>query len=36
MRWLITEGSNVIVTMWFAIGAYAIQRMLMRPRHDNV
>ena len=31
MRWLVTEGSNVIVTMWFAIGAYAIQRMLRRP-----
>ena len=36
MRWLITEGSNVIVTMWFALGAYAIQLMLMRPRHHNV
>ena len=31
MRWLITEGSNVIVTMWIAIGAYAIQKMLRRP-----
>ncbi len=31
MRWLVTEGSNVIVTMWVAIGAYAIQRMLRRP-----
>jgi hypothetical protein len=36
MRWLITEGSNVIVTMWFAVGAYVIQRMLRRPRHHNV
>ncbi len=33
MRWLITEGSNVIVTMWVAIGAYAIQRMLRRPNN---
>jgi hypothetical protein len=31
MRWLVTEGSNVIVTMWVAVGAYAIQRMLRRP-----
>jgi hypothetical protein len=31
MRWLATEGSNVIVTMWVAVGAYAIQRMLRRP-----
>lgn len=28
MRWLIIEGSNVIVTMWVAIGAYAIQTLL--------
>ena len=33
MRWLITEGSNVIVTMWLAIGAYVIQRMLRRPNN---
>lgn len=33
MRWLITEGSNVIVTMWVAVGAYAIQRMLRRPNN---
>jgi hypothetical protein len=33
MRWLINEGSNVIVTMWVAIGAYAIQRMLRRPNN---
>jgi hypothetical protein len=33
MRWLITEGSNVIVTMWLAIGAYAIQKMLRRPNN---
>ena len=33
MRWLVTEGSNVIVTMWVAIGAYAIQRMLRRPNN---
>lgn len=31
MRWMITEGANVIVTMWVAVGAYAIQRMLRRP-----
>jgi hypothetical protein len=31
MRWLATEGANVIVTMWVAIGAYAIQNMLRRP-----
>ena len=31
MRWLATEGANVIVTMWVAVGAYAIQRMLRRP-----
>ncbi len=31
MRWLVVEGSNVIVTMWVAIGAYAIQRILRRP-----
>jgi hypothetical protein len=31
MRWIIVEGSNVIVTMWFAVGAYAIQTMLRRP-----
>ncbi len=31
MRWLIFEGSNVIVTMWVAVGAYAIQTMLRRP-----
>lgn len=31
MRWLIFEGSNVIVTMWVAVGAYAIQSMLRRP-----
>ena len=33
MRWLVTEGSNVIVTMWVALGAYAIQRMLRRPNN---
>ena len=33
MRWLITEGSNVIVTMWFAIGAYAIRQMLRSPNN---
>ena len=31
MRWLATEGANVIVTMWVAVGAYAIQHMLRRP-----
>ena len=31
MRWMITEGANVIVTMWVAVGAYAIQRMIRRP-----
>ena len=31
MRWLITEGANVIVTMWVAVGAYAIQLMIRRP-----
>ena len=31
MRWLVVEGSNVIVTMWVAVGAYAIQTMLRRP-----
>lgn len=31
MRWLVVEGSNVIVTMWVAIGAYAIQKMLRTP-----
>jgi len=30
MRWLITEGSNVIVTMWVVMGTYAIQLMLRR------
>jgi len=33
MRWLITEGSNVIVTMWVSIGAYAIHHMLRRPNN---
>jgi len=33
MRWLITEGSKVIVTMWVSIGAYAIQHMLRRPNN---
>ena len=33
MRWLITEGANVIVTMWVAVGAYAIQLMLKRPHN---
>ena len=33
MRWLATEGANVIVTMWVAIGAYAIQHMLRRPNN---
>uniref|UniRef100_A0A6C0EXX2 Uncharacterized protein n=1 Tax=viral metagenome TaxID=1070528 RepID=A0A6C0EXX2_9ZZZZ len=33
MRWLITEGANVIVTMWVAVGAYAIQHMLRRPHN---
>ena len=33
MRWLITEGASVIVTMWVAVGAYAIQRMLRRPNN---
>jgi len=28
MRWMITEGSNIIITMWVTIGAYAIQRMI--------
>lgn len=31
MRWLATEGANVIVTMWVAFGAYAIQQMIRRP-----
>ena len=30
MRWLITEGSNVIVTMWVVLGTYALQCMLRR------
>ena len=30
LRWLITEGSNVIVTMWVVFGTYAIQRILRR------
>jgi len=30
MRWMITEGSNIIITMWVTIGAYAIQRMIRR------
>jgi hypothetical protein len=30
MRWVITEGSNIIITMWVTIGAYAIQRMIRR------
>ena len=33
MRWLVIEGSNVIVTMWVAIGAYAIQQILRRPNN---
>lgn len=28
MRWMITEGSNIIITMWVTLGAYAIQRMI--------
>lgn len=28
MRWMITEGSNIIITMWVTFGAYAIQRMI--------
>lgn len=31
MRWLVNEGANVIITMWVAVGAYAIQLMLRRP-----
>ena len=34
MRWLITEGSNVIVTMWVSIGAYAVHHMLRRPNNE--
>ena len=30
IRWLITEGSNVIVTMWVVLGTYAVERMLRR------
>lgn len=30
IRWLITEGSNVIVTMWVVLGTYAVQLMLRR------
>lgn len=30
MRWVITEGSNIIITMWVTIGAYAIQCMIRR------
>ena len=33
MRWLISEGSKVIVTMWVSIGAYAIHHMLRRPNN---
>ena len=33
MRWLVNEGANVIITMWVAIGAYAIQLMLRRPNN---
>ena len=35
MRWLIAEGSNVIITMWVAVGAYAIQLMI-RKQPDNI
>ena len=34
MRWLITEGSKVIVTMWVSIGAYAVHHMLRRPNNS--
>ena len=34
MRWLIAEGSNVIITMWVAVGAYAIQLMIRRPPNN--
>lgn len=30
LRWLLVEGSNVIITMWAVFGAYAIQTMLRR------
>lgn len=30
LRWLMTEGSNVIITMWAVLGAYAVQLMLRR------
>ena len=33
MRWLIAQGANVIITMWVATGAYAIQLMLRRPNN---
>ena len=33
MRWLIMEGSNVIITMWVTIGAYIIQILLRRSNN---
>ena len=30
LRWLIIEGSNVILTMWIVFGTYAIQCMVRR------
>ena len=33
MRWLVNEGASVIITMWVAIGVYAIQLMLRRPNN---
>ena len=30
LRWLIIEGSNVILTMWIVFGTYAIRCMLRR------
>ena len=33
MRWLISEGSKVIVTMWVSIGACAVHHMIRRPNN---
>jgi hypothetical protein len=30
MRWIISEGSNIIVAMWIAIGGVIIHRVIRR------
>lgn len=30
MRWIITEGSNIILAMWFAIGGVIINKVVRR------